>query len=236
MITAISEEPFLSQFLAFSCVFSFGSAFACLLKILLSSKKHEKKTSRFVFLCVFLSFTVILYTILIFAASSLSWPLDFSKNHSYYYLILAIIFATGTVISFFWKIALPVSLVLYVLLSFFTNYLMKSIFGEQRNMIPVHLEKNSPEKEIPIVYCPLPDTLALPVRRSWIFEGEKLPEQKNGILNFPPVKFYAEKVLLKNLKEAQIFRIPEPEVFPSLYSVHIDFKGSTLLCKVQKDL
>lgn len=236
MISAFADNSFLTQFFAFICLLTFGFAFACFLRIILPSKKHGIKSLRFAFMCFFLSLTVISYTILIFKSKSLSWPIDFSKSHNNYYLFLACIFFLGTLISFFWKILLPVSLIFYLSLSIFTNYLMTSIFGEQKNVIPISIEDNSSLKEVSIIHCPLPDIFILPIKRNWFFAGQELPEKDDRLLKNSLVKFYLENILLKNLKDVKSFPLPETKIFPSLYSAHIDFSDSEITCRIVKDL
>ncbi len=236
MISAISEDSFLTQAFAFLCVFSFGLSFACLLKILLPAKQKEVKNVRFAFLCLFLSFTVILYTILIFSAKSLSWPLDFSKNRQNYFVVLSVIFVLGSLISFFWKVAGPVFLTLYISFSLFTNSVLKEAFGPQKQIIPIHIEENSSPRDFSLIYCRLPDTLALPVKRNWFYAGEKLPESESKLLKNSLVSFYEKKILLKNLSEAKKIPIPKSEVYPSLYSARIGFKDNEIVCEIARDL
>ena len=234
------KNPFLAQCFSFLCIFFLGLAFSCLLKIILPSKKSRVKSKKFSKFCVFLTFFVIFYTILIFSEKSIFWFADFSKIYHHYYIILCLIFVFGVIVSFFWKIAVPVSLVLYISLTIFTNHILFVNFGEQKQKIPIRIDEKS-QKTLSLVSCRLPEMLVLPLRRNWFCVGEnslKAENQKNEsfLLSNPIVRFYTEKILLKNLSSPQNFPIPETNIFPSLYSAKISFKNEKIKCDFERDL
>lgn len=229
-------DSFSAQVLAFSCVFCIGIFFASCVRCIFHSKKSHSKTKRFSSACVFLTFAAIFYTILIFYSESLLWVTDFERKNPGYYEILGVVFALGFLISLFWKVALPVFLVLYVSLALFTNYILTTTFGEQKTTIPIHVEADSSAKSINLLSCRLPDTLVLPVRRDWFCVSDPFPKSDLEITKNPLVEFYTNSVLLKNISSPESFSIPATTFYPALYSAHINFVNGTLDCQITLDL
>lgn len=239
MPSPASFNPFLIQVLAFFCVFCVGFAAACFARMVIPSGKKSARSKSFTAFCVFLSFSVILYTVLIFCTKSLFCFSEFSAKYPGYYKILMSVFAAAAIISFFWKILLPVSFVIYIAFSFFTHYVLVSVFGPQNATIPISVDENSKIDSFSLVSCHLPDTLLLPVKRNWFSPAGEIPESwtKGGrFLSSAPVKAYVDGVVLKNLTAPRKFPIPETEVFPCLYSAHIDFEDDELVCRIVRDL
>lgn len=241
MIFPFRINPFTAQILALSCIFCIGLAFASCARFFFHSKKSPAKAIRFSSACFFLTLAVIFYTILIFYSESLFWISDFSEKNPAYYQVLTAVFLLGFVISFFWKVALPLFLVLYLFLTLFTNYILTSAFGNQKLAIPIHIEKESDQKSIDFISCHLPDTLILPVKRNWFCLPENFyknadGKKDRGILKNPPVDFYMNKILLKNLSGPESFPLPENDFYPALYSAHISFDDDRLACQITLDL
>ena len=232
------QNPLINQVFAFSCVFFAASASACLLKMLVPFPQKKSRTKKFAPFCLFLSLSIIFYTLLIFAVHSLFWFQNFHEEISGYYKTLVFVFAISLLISFFWKLLLPLSLVLYVLLSFFTNRAMLSIFGRQNQLVTVRVEDNS-DRTLPLVYCHLPETFLLPLRRNWIYIGEYLPSVpagENSSAVSKAEKLLAEFVIQKSTVQPHKILLPESQLLPSLFSVRMEFSGSELKYSVVRDL
>lgn len=230
---------FSTQVFAILCVFCTGISVACLVRIILPSRKKSVKSKRFIFFCLFLSISLIFYTILIFYTENLLWFSEFQRNDSAYYKILAFVFSAGFLTSLFWKIFLPLFLVTYAACAFFTNHVMTSIFGRQNPVISVRMEENSENVPVSLIYCRLPDTLVLPVKRNWFYSGESLPNlhaEGSKIFGNPLTKAYIQRILLKNLNPPKKFSLPKSDVFPSLYSAHVSFEGGEIQCQISRDL
>ena len=232
---AFLRNPFFQQVNSFLCVFFLGGAFSCLLRILLPSRQKLGKSKPFSSFCVFLTFSVVFYTALIFAVHSLFWFSSFSKIYPHYYVTLGLIFLLGLVIFFFWKVAFPIFLVFYFFLSIFTNSILKVKFGEQRERISIIIEENSPRTLLIDSYR-LSETLLLPIKRNWFVVNKNFPEVNKKIFSNSLVDFYLQKILPKNSSESQSFVVPEANVFPTLYSAKISFENGKLKCEFSRDL
>ena len=192
---------FVAQSLAFLCVFCFGLAEGSILIIFLPFK-NKSKSARTVSASIFLTLCAIFYTILIFQTHSL-FPLpQFLSEHVRlgfsrlsYYLLIFVIFFLGILISLFWKIALPVCVILYASFSWFTLYLLKSQFKNQDKHISVKIDKtllSVGEKQIQksadfyqffvFEYCTIPDSLCIPIPRHY-FKLKSIAEYKNPAIS-----------------------------------------------------
>ena len=195
MNPAVLENPFLAQCFAFSCVLCVGVSLASLAKIFLFRKKPNVSSRRFSVFCFFLSLAVIFYTVLIFMTKNLFFFSAFSREHAGYVFLLLFFFMLGILLGLFWKIVLPLSLIVYLSITIFTNHLLHSLFESQSAVIPISIEENSVtigtrtvektselHQAVKISSYHLPDTLVLPVKRNWfvlgVFAESPLPFEK----------------------------------------------------------
>ena len=236
MIESLANDSFTLQVLAFSCALVLGMAFSCLLKILLPSKNKEMKGKRFIAFCILVTFSVILYTILIFECHSLLWFRDFFLSNQNYYKIMAAFLAAGAVLSLFWKIAIPAALVLYLAAGFMTNHIMQSVFKEQSPVRQINVNSKEEAESFSIISCHLPDFLILPVKRNWFFIGEELPQKRSKLTENQLLDYYTQHILLKELSAPQKIPLPQTEIYPILFSARISFKGNKVRCTLTKDL
>ena len=232
---------FLSMCVAFLCVFSLGFSFCSLIKI--------KKSCSFTLMCVFFTFAVIFYTILIFLTSSLLPHSILLKTHISqgfsalsFYLIFAFAFLAGFLISFSCKIFLPLFSILYILLTIFTLHELKTFFGPQNKLIPIKIDEKSITvggkffdkneiAQLTVQTFTLPDTFFLPLKRTWFFISE-LHES----VEFPLPDFYFRDYLLKRQDVPLATEFPQESVFPSLFSAEISFSDGKAECKIERDL
>ncbi len=256
------KSGFVHASLFYICVFFVAIALGLLLGMAFPKKSKASKSASFVLACIFLTIAAIFYTLLIFLCVSL-FPLDsflamhssagFSRN-SYYGILLGI-FLCGVLISLFWKVFLPVFVILAGLFTFSNHYLLASEFGEQVSSVRITVEeekiiingheiqKSGEENHLELSVLSLPDTLPLPLRRNW-FCIKNIPsshQEKNPgtflskLFDNSAVEFYKKSILFKNRSEFQS-EIPNPIVFPSLYSANITFAEGKPVCRFTKDL
>lgn len=245
-----------------ACVFFVALSFGLLLGMAFPKKSASSRSARFVFACVFLTLATVFYTLLIFLCGSL-FPLDsflashassgFSKNS--YYLILLGIFLCGLLISLFWKVTLPIFVVLGALFTFFNYSILYSEFGTQSDIIRFTVEeekiivegheikKSGEENYLEFSALSLPDTIPLPLRRNY-FRIKNIPTQHSSenqnsflskILHNPATDFYKNKILLKNRSDFQV-TLPDSAIYPSLYSAQITFKEGKPTCTFKREL
>lgn len=229
-------NSFVMQLFAESCALCAGISFASLLKSVFAFGKNKNRAGRFVSFCLFLTFAVLFYTVLIFSAHSLFWFEKFSVRYNNYYFLLGGVFAFGFLASLFWKIFLPLSIVSACLLTFFTDYLLLSAFGKQEPSISIQVDNDSQKTALSLLYCHIPDTFILPVKRNWFLRGTELPFEDKKFLSNPCVNFYLNDILLSELGVPESFLPPETNVFPALYSAKISFKNKKILVDFVRDL
>jgi hypothetical protein len=243
-------ENFLSSFdyiFVSQCIFSLfslisGLFFGSVIRIFVPVKKKSARLSAFSAMCIFLTLMVLLYTAFIFIAHSLSPFPQFQKiissqeiSERFYYIFLSSIFVFGTLLFLFLKVLLPFSLFFYFTLSFFTNFLLEKSFGEQLPIIPVRVEKDAPS-EIKIFSYDLSDLAIFPVRRHWYTMNENFVEEASPLLKNNVIKIYLHKFILTKKNETHVLTLPEEKIYPSLYSIRIDFKKGRHIYSLEKDL
>lgn len=206
-MSVVFENHFSAHCLAFSFALCLGLSFAFLTKIFIFRCKRAVASRSFAFFCVFMSFALVLYTSLVFITKNLFCISEFIKDYSCYFLLLSIFFFIGFFIAFFWKIAVPAFLVLYLSFTVFTDYVLDSLFetgdvvhsvlaDEKTFKIRDKVVSRSSELHhaVTVSLYRLPDILVLPVRRNWIaFEGvaeSELPFEKKQDVS----DSFAEKV------------------------------------------
>lgn len=176
-----TDVAFIVQCCAFSCVILVGFAAGSALRMCFPSKKGSSfRATRFVSICLFLSIAAILYTILVFTERELFWFLGFSAAHPHYLEILLCVFLFSALLSLFWKILIPVTIVLYGCLSILTACFLQEWFGEQKDVCSlvideqelvldgVHIPRYSEDAPFLLMKsCVLPSILILPIRRNW---------------------------------------------------------------------
>ena len=222
------SPTFLSQAIFSALIFFLGLSFGSVIKIAVLSSKNRRRASIFSSLCVFLAFSAILYTVLIFMSGSF-FPLpQFQKSLSsqgiskhFYYIFIVSIFFWGSLVAVFWKIMLPLSLVLYFGLFFFTNHLLQKKFGEQPASLSFRIEETSPS-EIKIIAFSLPDIALLPVGRTWLLINESIPPDSFHDSKSPLVKHYLNFLLTRGSEQITL-PLPKSDVYPSLYTILINF-------------
>lgn len=256
------KSGFVHSSIFYVCLFFVSLALGLLVGMAFPKKSRSAPSARFVLACVFLTLAALFYTLLIFLCNSL-FPLDsFLVLHasagfsgkSYYYILLAI-FVCGLLISTFWKIFLPLFVFLACLFTFFNHYLLFSEFGSQSSLVRITIEedkiiidgheiqKTDGENQLELSVLVLPDTLPFPLRRSW-FCIKNIPASQQAknqgslaakILKNPPVEFYKNSILFKNRSEFQS-PMPEPAIYPSLFSAQITFKEGNPTCTFKREL
>lgn len=183
-------------------VFFVSLSVGAILKIFIPRKKiknAKNKSAQFTFACVFLTFSIFLYTILIFLTKKIFFFKILLDNHvsfgfsaGSYYVLLAFIFLWGILLSLFWKIVLPVSLILYFSVSFFSLTVLNAYFGHQHDVISLKIEENSfsvgdfsakkglnLSQFFVVQHSKIPDSVFLPIRRNWFFI-EKIEESNQN--------------------------------------------------------
>lgn len=248
----------------FLCVIFAGIAFGALLRILFFRKLSSFSQTRFAafsLFCLALTVSAILYTVLIFLTRSL-FPASLlcgahvSQGFSArsYYLAAAFLFCYGILLAAFWKLVIPLSLVLYAALAVFTQSVLNAAFGRQHLVIPVLLDANAvvvgdmrvPRGEggaaetLTVTAYTLPDALVLPMRRSWISVSVSgLPPEADvavsGSMNALALR-YLHAVLLRRAPQTSEIAFPTDSAYPSLFSVHVSFHDDGFSCELVRDL
>ena len=256
------KSGFVHSSLFYACIFFVAVALGLLLGMAFPKKSTASRSARFVFACVFLTLATIFYTLLIFLCSSL-FPLDsflamhssagFSRN-SYYGILLGI-FLCGVLISLFWKISLPVFVILGALFTFFNHYILASEFGEQVLSVRLTVEeekiiidgyeipKADGENQLELSVLSLPETFPLPLRRNWFciknIQSAHTAKNKDSFISKlmanSAVESYKNSILLKNRFDFQQ-SIPTSTVYPALFSAQITFENGSPTCHFSKDL
>ena len=254
MISFLSQSSFACQCLAFSIVACLGLSFGSLLKIIFNSKKESPSkglfSNRFISICILLTFAVVFYSLLIFACHSLTFFVGFYKSHSNYIPLLSAIFLFSVFLSFFWKIMLPLTLLLYAGFSLATFHLLKTKFPSQNRNIEVLVNQkeiclnkekfSSNNKNLLRIdsYC-LSDLLPLPLPRNWFLisllddmgdpQEEKVVDDSFFYQESDAFTKWCFKILFDK-SQAQFKELPlnEEKNYPSLYSLKISFKKGSL--------
>lgn len=260
--------------IAFLCVFCLALATGSAFRMTLPFKKKHI-SARSVSICIFLTFCAIFYTILIFQTRALfPFPKFLSEymqcgfSRLSYFILTGSIFFLGVILSLFWKIALPIFLILYGGFSYFTFYLLKSHFGNQDKKISLKIDTDSifvnkmqvQKSEdryqfLSFDYCTLPDSLFIPIPRHW-FSIKSITEYKNPavlpepeneipipneqklphILERRLISSYMNSVLLKKTFFSHPVPLPDEKIYPSIFSLTIDFADGSLNAHFSRDL
>lgn len=243
-------ENFLSSFdyiFVFQCFFSLfslisGFFFGSIIRIFVPAKKKFVRSSAFSSMCIFLTLMLLLYTAFIFIAHSLSPVSMLQKivltqeiSERSYYIFLSSIFVFGTVLFLFPKVLLPFSLLVYVVLTFSTNFLLEKLFGKQPQIISVRAEEKTPS-EIRIFSYTVSDLAIFPVRRNWYTMNENFSETASPLLKNNVIKIYLHDFILAKKTETCVLTLPEEKIYPSLYTIRIGFKKGRLVYSLEKAL
>jgi len=173
------------NFIGYFCLVFLGLAFGSFVRILLPLKKNA--SARFVSICIFISISIILYTILIFLTKELIPFFHFLESHEKagfikdsYLILLTAIFVFFTLLSLFWKVMIGVSLVLSSLFVYGNYYILSSLYGPQKSSLDFRVEedkisldgrdfsnKAGDKMSILVDFNVIPDTIPLPLKRSY---------------------------------------------------------------------
>lgn len=256
------------NFTATLCVSCFalcsGGAFAsivcvCAAKLL----KRRYLRSRFAITCVLLSIAIVsAASLLIFVPEFFMLPPAESADIIFYVLL----FVFGFLCSAFWKTVLPISLSIYIILSFCTGIHLYRKFGTLTEFHNISVtEKNvyvdeksftvpgDVQKSVVLSVYTLPNKLLLPLPRVWYTVDSVIPtSEKDSYKSLsdeldvfsPPKKsgnFFLKAVdkydsYIFSQCESTFVSIPNQTVLPSLYTMTCHAYSGQLFCSVNRSL
>jgi len=242
-----SSSGFLEQFIAALVIFILGCAATSFLRIFIFPSKS--KSGRFVSACVFLTFAILLYTVLIFLTKSLFPFHDFLQSHfrsgcslQSFVLILLIEFVSGILISACWKIFLPLFLFFYAGTSFYAYRFFEKDFGHQTKSLQLTFNKSSllagdrilehdgyEGKILILPHCRLSDSLPFLLPRDWYdFNSLKIIALSDSI----PVK---KHIFFKQTENLTI-EFPEKLYYPGIFLLKLNYADLASELKLEKIL
>ena len=252
---------FVSYTLCFCCVFCVGLSFGAVGGLCFPK---TRAAFRFSVSCVFLALALILYTVLVFRIHSLFWFFSLSRSHPYFFFIVFGVFILGLLLALFWKVVLPIFLVLYMAATVFSLFALRSLFGVQTRRVPVTVTERTislrdesielaadTEHALTVQFCYLNDMLILPLPRAWVSVSavsEYAPGDSDVKRSIPlkdgeknsfadsALNWLSGHILAVSQTKTLSVPIPKTSVYPSLYSLVFTVNGEDLSCAFVRDL